>query len=261
MGFPFRRRGVVRNQARLHAQADFSRSIDIRSGAAKCPRMLFGSRRPSPLPALAGALAPIWILSGTVVFGALRSNYDASHAISELGGQGSTNAVAWNVIGFGGTALLHALYSVAIAAVLGRGWLFRLTVLQALGVAGSGVFSCDPGCPPVMVTWQGWVHTTAGLTYFAATCVLPVLAWHTFRRRADFRPLAQVSLVAGVVLIALFLAGPFVFEPERIGIWQRVTTVLSGAWAAAVALRLGTLLGRDSRGATTTPAAPAGAHG
>ena len=223
--------------------------------------MLFGSDRPSPFLALAGALAPIWILSGAVVFGALRSDYDASHAISELGQQGSTNAVVWNIIGFGGTALLYALYSVAMAAVLGRGWLFRLTVLQALGAAGSGLFSCDPGCPPVMVTWQGWVHTTTGLTYFAATCVLPVLAWDTFRRRADFRPLAQVSLVAGVVLIALFLAGPFVFEPERIGIWQRVTTVLSGAWAAAVALRLGTLLGRDSRGATTTPASPAGAHG
>ena len=261
MGFPFRRRGVVCSQARLHAQADFSRSIDRVRTTAKGARMLFSQRRPSPLLALAGAIATIWILSGAVVFGALRSSYDASHAISELGEQGSTNAVAWNIIGFGGTALLYVLYSVAIAAVLGRGWLFRLTVVQALGAAGSGLFSCDPGCPPVMVTWQGWVHTVTGLTSFAATCVIPVLAWHTFRRRADFRPLAQVSLVTGVLLIALFLAGPFLFGPERIGLWQRVTILLSGAWAAAVALRLGTLLGRDSRGATTTPTSPAGAHG
>jgi hypothetical protein len=244
----------------LHAQADFSRSIDrVRTTAHGARRMLFSPRRPSPLLALAGAVAPIWILSGAVVFGALRSGYDASHAISELGEQGSSNAVAWNITGFGGTALLSAVYSVAIAAVFGRGWLFRLTVLQALGAAGSGLFSCDPGCPPVMVTWQGWVHTVSGLTYFAATCVLPVLAWHTFRRRADFRPLAQVSLMAGVLLIALFFAGPFIFGPDRVGIWQRVTIVLSGAWAAAVALRLWTLLGRDSRGALT-PASPAGAH-
>jgi uncharacterized protein DUF998 len=222
--------------------------------------MLLSRRRPPPILALAGALAPIWILSGAVVFGALRSGYDASHAISELGEQGSTNAVAWNVTGFAATALLYAVYSVAVAAVFGRGWLFRLTLLQALAAAGSGLFSCDPGCPPVMVTWQGWVHTVTGLTYFAATCVLPVLAWRTFRRRADLRPLAQVSLVTGVVLIALFFAGPFIFGPDRVGIWQRVTIVLSGAWAAAVALRLWTLLGRDPRGATPTPASAAGAR-
>jgi hypothetical protein len=222
--------------------------------------MLFSSRPPSPLLALAGALAPIWILSGTVVFGALRAGHDASHAISELGEQGSTNAVAWNIIGFGGTALLYAVYSVAIAAVFGRGWLFRLTILQALGAAGSGLFSCDPGCPPVMFTWQGWVHTVTGLTYFAATCVLPVVAWRAFRHSDDLRPFAQASLACGGLLVGLFLVGPFLFGPERVGIWQRATIVLSGTWAAAVALRLWVLLGREYREAATARASAAGAH-
>lgn len=205
--------------------------------------MQFTSRgRSVPAFALAGPLAIVWILAGSVVFGAVRAAYDASQAISELGAQGSQNAVVWNVVGFGGTAVLYALYSVAIAAQFGRGWLYRLTLVQVAAIAGGGLFSCDPGCPAAMTSWQGWVHTVAGLTYFGITCVLPLVAWRVFRSRGEWRSLAPISLVAGVVLVGLFLAGPFVFGPELVGIWQRTTLVLVGAWTAVVALRLWVLL-------------------
>ena len=196
------------------------------------------SARRSPLLALAGAVQPIWFLGGSQLFGSWRSGYDVSHAISELGQQGSTNAAAWNVLGFGGSALLYALFAGAISAALDRGWLFRLTALQAVSIAASGLFGCDPGCPPMMSSWQGWAHTVAGLLYFAVTCIVPVVAWRTFRRRAGWRSLAPVSLVAGVVLVGLFLAGPFLFGPELVGIWQRLTLIVAGAWATAAALRL-----------------------
>jgi hypothetical protein len=188
--------------------------------------------------ALAGALALVWILAGSVVFGALRAGYDASHAISELGAQGSPNAAVWNVVGFGGTAVLYALYSVAIAAEFGRGWLYRLTLVQVAAIAGSGLFGCDPGCPAAMTSWQGWGHTVAGLTYFAVTCVLPLVAWRGFRSRGAWRSLAPISLVAGIVLVGLFLVGPFLFGPELVGIWQRTTLVLVAAWTVVVGLRL-----------------------
>jgi Protein of unknown function (DUF998) len=201
--------------------------------------MAFTSRgRSVPFFALAGLLAIIWILAGSVVFGALRAGYDASHAISELGAQGSPNAAVWNVVGFGGTALFYGLYSIAIAAEFGRGWLYRLTLIQVAAIAGSGLFSCDPGCPPAMTSWQGWGHTVAGLTYFAITCVLPLVAWRVFRSRGEWRSLGPISLVAGIVLVGLFVAGPFVFGPELVGIWQRTTLVLVAAWTAVVALRL-----------------------
>jgi hypothetical protein len=100
--------------------------------------------------ALLGALPIIWILTASAVFGVGRPENDATHAISELGQQGSANAVAWNVLGFGGVALLYALYAIPIAAEFGRKWLFALVVLQMITTAGSGVFSCDPGCQPVM---------------------------------------------------------------------------------------------------------------
>ena len=193
------------------------------------------------LAALGGLLQPIWFLGGSVAFGALRPGYDASHAISELGQQGSTNAVLWNILGFGGSALLYALYAIAIGATLGRGWLFRLTIFQAVSIAASGTFGCDPGCPPMMSSWQGWAHVVVGLAYFAATCIAPLVAWRTFRRSTEFRSVAPVSLAAGVVLVGLFAAGPFLFGPELVGIWQRLTLATAGVWAALVALRLSRL--------------------
>jgi uncharacterized membrane protein len=200
-----------------------------------------GSRRLAPIGALAlaGVLEPIWFLGLSVVFGGMRPGYELGHAISELGQQGSAYAVVWNVAGFGGAALLYLLYALALGAALGRGWLFRLTAFQALTMAASGTFGCDPGCPPVMSSWQGWAHTVAGLAVFVVTCIIPLVAWRTFLPRAAWRSLALVSLVVGVVLVGLFIAGPIFFgTTDRVGFWQRLTLVTAGAWQAAVALRV-----------------------
>ena len=53
---------------------------------------------------------------GSIVFGAARPGYDLTRAISELGQQGWTNAIAWNVLGFGVSGILYALFAVAIRA-------------------------------------------------------------------------------------------------------------------------------------------------
>ena len=187
--------------------------------------------------ALAGALEPLWLLVGATAVGALRPGYDATHAISELGELGSAGAVVWNVAGFGVAALLYALFALAIRDRFGGGWLYRVTLLQAVFLAGGGAFSCDPGCPAIMTSWVGWAHTVAGLTYFALTCVSPLVGWRTFRTRPEWRSLAPLSLAAGVILAALFLTGPILFPPP-VGLWQRITLATAGAWTAVVALRL-----------------------
>lgn len=197
-----------------------------------------------PAFALAGALQPIWFLGGSVVFGLARPGYDATHAISELGQQGSTNAVAWNILGFGGSGILFALFAAALGEVVGRRWLFRLTVAQAVLIMASGAFSCDTGCPPMMSSWQGWSHTIAGLSYFAVTSVVPIVAWRTFRSRSAWRGLATISLVVGVVVIGLFAAGPFVFGADRVGWYQRLTLGTVGVWAILVSVRLYRLVAR-----------------
>jgi hypothetical protein len=221
----------------LHEQAIFSQSLDDASLWSNPRRMSISPRHRWAL-ALLGALPIIWILTASAVFGAQRPGYDATHAISELGQQGSANAVAWNVLGFGGAALLYALYSFPIAAEFGRRWLFVLVVLQMIATAASGVFSCDPGCPPVMSTPQGWLHTVFGMSYFLVLGVLPLVAWRVFRKRPEWRSLAFISLMVGLLLIACLLIGPVVLGAERIGIYQRTLLVIGGAWAALFAQRL-----------------------
>lgn len=188
--------------------------------------------------ALAGALQPIWLVGGAAIFGSLRAGYDATQAISVLGEQGAAGAVIWNVAGFGTAALLHGLFAMAMRTAVGDGWLFRVVVLQAIFLAGGGTFGCDPGCPPVMSSWQGWAHVVVGLTYFALTCITPLVAWRTFRRLALWERLAPASLAAGVILVALFIAGPILFPPSAVGVWQRITLATAGTWTTLVAIRL-----------------------
>jgi hypothetical membrane protein len=205
--------------------------------------MLTGTRslRRSDL-ALAGMVQPVWLLGGSLLMGALRPGYEPLRdAISELGEQGAANALLWNVGGFGVMAVLYAVYSVAMRAEFGGGWLFLLVAIQAIASAGGGVFSCDPGCPPVPQSPSMWGHTISGLTYFAITSVIPLAAWRPFRARKEWRSLAPASLGVGLLLVLLFFIGP-ILGPDRVGVWQRVDLVVAYAWQIAVALRLRAVL-------------------
>lgn len=211
-------------------------------------RLLSGSNL-----AFAGVLQPILLLGGSLLMGGLRPGYNPLRdAISELGEQGAANASLWDLGGFGGSALLYAAYAPAIRAAFGGGWLFRLVVIQALAMAASGVFRCDPGCPPIPQSTSMWGHTISGLTYFAITSVVPFVAWRTFRSRTEWRSLALVSLGVGLLLTLLFFIGP-ALGADRVGVWQRVDLVVAYAWQIAVALRLHAVLGSVGHGRATAP--------
>jgi hypothetical protein len=192
----------------------------------------------SSLLALAGAIPPIWFLGAVTLFGALRAGYSPDHAGSELGQQGSEYAVAFNIAAFGGGALLYGLFAIAVATYFGRGWLVWLTLGQAATMGSSGVFSCDPGCPQVMVTPVGWGHTAFGLTYFVIAVILPGFAAREFRRRPEWRSFTGMSVITCLALVVLFVLGPTMFGPAHIGLWQRLTLAILGAWSILVALRL-----------------------
>lgn len=205
-------------------------------------------RRLLPRFALAGVLEPIWLFGLSIALGLLRPDYEPFRdSISELGQRGAPNALLWNVGGFGVVALLYAGYAIAVRGWFGSGWLFRLTVLQAIFIAAGASFNCDVGCPAVPQSGTMLGHMIAGLVYFAVTCVLPLVAWRTFRGRSEWVSYARPSLLVGLVLVALFVVGPFLGQ-DRVGVWQRTTLVVASAWQIAVALRLRGLLQRSATG-------------
>lgn len=198
-------------------------------------------------------LVPIWLLGGSLALGLTRPGYEPLRdAISELGERGAPTALTWNVAGFGGVALLYAGYAVAIRAGFGAGWLFRLTVLQAVLIAASAALFCDPGCPPVPATPMMFGHIVVGLAYFATTTLLPLVAWGTFRHRPAWRSWMRPSLAVGVILVVLFFIGPALGE-DRVGAWQRFHLLLALSWHAAVALHLHRELTRASATASGLP--------
>jgi hypothetical membrane protein len=188
---------------------------------------------------LAGAAEAAWFLSLSLVLGALRAGYDPTHdAISRLGEQGSAAPLVWNLGGFAVAALLYALYSIAIRDAFGSGLLFVATVVQAVTIGGSGIFNCDTGCPPGPVSTFGALHAVFGLAYFAVTCAAPFIAWRTFGTRGDWRGARAATLAVGIVLVALFFAGPTLFGATWIGLWQRLVLIPALAWQGAVAVRI-----------------------
>jgi hypothetical protein len=147
--------------------------------------------------ALAGVLQPIWFLGGSLLLGALRPDYvPLRDAISELGEQGASNALLWDIGGFGGMAVLYALYAAAIRAEFGAGWLFRLVALQAIATAGSGLL-LRRRLPARRALDLGLAAHGLGLTYFLTTTLVPFVAWRLFRTRAEWRSLARISPVDG----------------------------------------------------------------
>jgi hypothetical membrane protein len=178
----------------------------------------------------------------SISLGLLRPDYQPLRdAMSELGERGAPNALLWNIGGFGVLALLYAGYAIAIRAWFGSGWLFRLTLLQAIFIAASASFNCDPGCPAVPQSGTMLGHMIAGLVYFAVTCVLPLVASRTFTARAEWAGYARPSFLVGLVLVTFFVVGPLLGQ-DRVGVWQRTTLLVAYAWQIAVALRLGGLL-------------------
>jgi hypothetical membrane protein len=204
-----------------------------------------GSRASGTL-ALAGPAAPFWILGASLAVGATRPEYNpVRNAISELGATGCESPLLWNVLGFGVTAVLLAIYAALVWEAVG-GWMFGLAAAQATFVAGAGIFRCDAGCPQVSTTTTGWLHTFFGGGFFAMTTVLPFVAWRVMKKKVGLQRLAPASLATGMALAIWFFSGPLLGH-DRVGLWQRVFLLVFAGWQTAVALGLRRVVS-ESRG-------------
>jgi hypothetical membrane protein len=170
--------------------------------------------------------------------------------ISELGATGSENAPLMNFAGFVLGGLLITSFGVALLAKVPRRPVLLiasvLVGLFGLGVAVSGMISCDMGCPQGTGTTANLVHNTiapiAFLCLIAASFIFGVCWW----RQAGLRTLALYSLGTGVTsLVFLALLVSSLEARALTGLWQRLLLAALFCWCITVALRIGKVKNGD----------------
>lgn len=200
-------------------------------------------KRPDLIAALGGVAGPALFALVVLVAAAFRSDYShLGNFISELGATGTPHASFMNYAGFVPGGLLLAAFGVALAGTLPRQPLTRvaavLVTLFGVGVAASGVVSCDPGCPQTGGSLEKAVHNRIAPACFLCLIVAAGVLGIRFRRLPDWRGLWVYSVLTGVVG-ACFLAGLAGSLETRAltGLWQRLLLATLFLWCAVVGLR------------------------
>ena len=201
----------------------------------------------------AGIVGPLLFIVVFLLEGATRPGYSAwRNFVSQL----ATGDLGWmQVVNFLVCGALVLAFAVGLRQAIkgSRGSVGGpvLIGLFAVALLVAGTFSTDPALGyPVGVlevhTTHGLIHGLAGLLAFTllpAACF--VMAWH-FGAEPGARRWAVYSVVVGVVILVLFIAGNVTSTMDQQGTWhnaptglvQRVAIISGWTWIAMVALHL-----------------------
>jgi hypothetical membrane protein len=195
---------------------------------------------------LGGVAGPVVFFIITVVAGGIRSDYSHVHNfISELGAVGSEHAALMNVGGFMAGGALIASLGPALYRLLPRAHLTTvgsvLVLLFGLGVALSGVVSCDMGCPQGTGSTANAFHNTIAPLAFLCLITASVILGLKWRSDSQLRNLASYSIATGVIgLVLLGTLASSLESRELTGLWQRLLLLVLFSWCVVVALRMST---------------------
>ena len=192
---------------------------------------------------LGGVAGPAIFSVVTLVCAALRPRYNhLTNVISELGATGTLNAPLMNYAGFVPTGLILATFGVAMLRVLPRQRLTMaaaaLVTLFGCGIAASGIFSCDPGCPQTGGSLEHVIHD--GIAPIAFLCLIVGAAFlgTDFRRLPTWRHLATYSLLTSAFAFVFMVALMSSLETRTLsGLWQRLMIATLFLWCAIIGLR------------------------
>ena len=190
--------------------------------------------------ALGGVVGPI-LFSLIVVFSAiLRPEYShVANFISELGATGTSHASLMNYGGFLPAGIFLAGFGFSLTRLLPRG---RPTLAAALlatvfgvGVALSGLVSCDAGCPQIGGTTANFIHDKiAPISFLCLIAATGILGVH-FRRLPAWRSLSLYSLLTSVLALVLLMALVNSLEARALtGLWQRSMLAVLFLWTTVV---------------------------
>jgi hypothetical membrane protein len=178
-------------------------------------------------------------------------NYVSSLATGETGWVQIANFLVYGT--------LAVMFAVGVVR-LGLRAAGALFFLYGVGLLVAGGFVTDPslgyppGAPPEHTT-HGTIHGLAGLSVFGINAIVAFVMARQFGRRGLGR-WARLSLITGLIVIALFIASTAVSVLDErgvlpngpTGLLQRVSIVVGFGWIALVAWRL-----RRDQVPTTTP--------
>lgn len=207
--------------------------------------------------ALIGLLGQIVFTVGWLVAGALQGpRYSvARHDISDMGAIGAPHA--WVLLvaqGFAGFATLAFLLLAFRPALIGARGRTLSTVLIALpigfGNLSDAFFRLDcraaDGCAgeQAIQSWHAAIHAFGGLLLFVAA-VAPYIVARCLRRSPWWASLARPSILVGVVLDILLVAGIALGTNYGAGYAQRAFALVATLWIALLAWRVVRLTGPD----------------
>jgi hypothetical membrane protein len=177
-----------------------------------------------------------------LVLAALRPGYShLQHFISELGVPGTPYAALMNYAGFVPAGLMLAAFGVALASALPGDRLIRLAaVLVAtfgLGIAASGMITCDLGCPQGEGSLANVVHNTIAPVSFLCLVAAMAILGVRFRSLHAWRHLSLFSLLASAAALGLLVVLASSLDSRVLtGLWQRLLLAVLFLWCAIVGL-------------------------
>jgi hypothetical membrane protein len=193
---------------------------------------------------LGGLAGGVLFASIAILCAALRPDYShIHHFISELGATGTRHAWLMNYVGFVPAGLLLAGFGASLRESVAQ---HRLATIGALlvglfggGVALSGLFSCDVGCPQVGGSTQNFIHDKLGPLTFVSGSLGAISLGIRFRSLPRLRSLWAYSIASGLLGLCLLGAVASTLESREFsGLWQRLLLAVLFGWCAIVGFHL-----------------------
>lgn len=171
------------------------------------------------LASAAGILGAAWIVTATIVGGAMTPAYNhATQFISELGARGAPFANEMSWLGFLPAGVLTSLFALFAAAALPRSagaWLgFFGLFLFALGYLVAAFYSCEDNCRPASPDFEQTVHTAFGLAGYLGAPAFMVSLGVAARRWPNAAAVSLVAFAAAttsLAALALMLSPDFAY--------------------------------------------------
>jgi hypothetical membrane protein len=194
--------------------------------------------------ALGGLAGPVWFAAVATLCASLRPDYSHAHQfLSELGATNTPNASLMNYAGFLPLGLMIAGFGVSIRAGVPRHASTTvgafLVILFGLGIAASGLISCDVGCPQTGGSLENILHEMIGPASFVSGSLAAIVLGIGFRGIPLLRSLSVYSIASGVLALCFLAALAGTLETRVLtGTWQRLLLTVLFTWCAIVGLRL-----------------------